>query len=259
MPYVLWVFLGIDVISMNVEETKRPSSSIPKSYFLSFAAVAVLFLILIAICTRCVSYNALGKAEFPLVFVIQAIQQNDKVLLPVFSFLGIAIFVSSINGTVDGYARISFSLARAGYFPAALGNYIQKTKAPGTATFLLSCVVVVLAEFTDKNIMIMLAGISATLTYGFSLISYIRLINLDDQDAENSKIKKVSSYFTLALCLVILTAFLIYGTFELVIIIGVLALSTLAYYLIIRKYINHNAPEEVETNNAACDIKLTYL
>ena len=147
VPYVLWVFLGIDVISMNVEETKRPSLSMPKSYYLSFIAVAVCFLIILAISTRCVSYTALSNAEFPLVFVIRAVQHGDKVLLPVFSFLSIAIFISGMNGTIDGYARVSFSLARAGYFPAALGNYIQKTKAPGTATFLLSCLVVVLAEF----------------------------------------------------------------------------------------------------------------
>ena len=97
------------------------------------------------------------------------------------------------------------------------------------------------------------------LVYGLSLISYIRLINLDSKDSENSGLKKGSAYFALALCLLILTAFLIYGTYELLIVCGILGLSVIAYYLFIRKCINHSAPEEVETNNAVCDIKLTYL
>lgn len=255
IPYVLWFFVGIDVVILTAEEIKSPGNSVAKSYYGGLLTIIVLSFGVIFFSVGSVYWPSLRGTDYPLIFVLQKLQGDDAVLLAVFSFFSISSFIASINGMMIGYSRQAFSLARAGYFPKFMDRIHHRTKAPFMALIAPSILAIVIAEVGNAAMLIQIVCICAIISYSLSLMAFIKITNVED----TSFAKTISAYLGLLFCAIFLGGFIFYQTLPFLITIGILVIGILYYFIFAKGRINRDAPEEVEANLGDINIIITNL
>lgn len=244
LPYVLWFFVGIDVVTLTTEEIITPEKSLKGSFYGGIFTIIILSFGVIFFSVNNVYWPSLRDTDYPLIFILEKLQRGDVVLLTVFSFFSLSSFIASINGLMIGYSRQAFSLARAGYFPRFMDRIINKTKAPFMALIAPSFVVIVIAQVGDITTLIQIVCACALISYIFSLMAFIKITG-----GESSSLKLRSvAYLGLLGCLAFLTGLAIFQTWAVIITMCIIILGILYYYIFARGRINRDAPEEAEAN-----------
>lgn len=244
LPYVLWFFVGIDVVILTAEEIKIPGKSLPGSFYAGIFTIIVLSFGVIFFSVTSVYWTVLRETDYPLIFILEKLQRSDTVLLAVFSFLSISSFIASINGMMIGYSRQAFSLARAGYFPRFMDKILKKTKAPFMALIISSIIVVLIAQIRDSRILIQIVCVCAIVSYTISLGSFIKISRKSDQSLWNKFIALIG----LLVCLTILVGLFVFQIKSILITLGIILIGIIYYSIFVRGQINRDAPEEVEAN-----------
>jgi ethanolamine permease len=255
MPYVLWFFVGIDVVMLTAEEIRSPGSSVTKSFYSGLLTIIVLSFGVIFFSVSSVYWPSLKGTDYPLIFVLQRLQGDDAVLLAVFSFFSISSFVASLNGMMIGYSRQAFSLARAGYFPKFMDRIHHKTKAPFMALIAPSILAIVFAEVGNAASLIQIVCICAIISYSLSLLAFIKITRVDG----GTYFKTIPAFIALFACAVFLIGFLLFQTVPILITAGISTLGILYYFVFAKGRINRDAPEEVEANLGDINIIITNL
>ena len=258
VPFAFWMFLGIDITMLTVEETKNPDKHIPANFIVSLSVILLSLLGITLISLNSISFQLLTEGEFPLVRILEELQGEDKVLLPVFSFLSLSAFIAGLNGGITGYSRQVFALGRAGYLPPVLGSIYDKTKVPYLSV-LSALVILLLSEFVDKMIMIKAACFFALLSYLFTTLSYLKLKLSDSETGKGRILHKASAGLVGMMCVVCLISMSAMNPEVLLTFFGLLAATGIYYRLVAGKRINNDAPEEVEANTDGINIIITNL
>lgn len=248
IPFALWFFIGIDVIAISAEEAKNPSQSISLSFFVSLFTIIFLSLGVIWFSVRSIDWALIAKADFPLTFILGELQKNDKVLLSVFAFFSLSSFIASLNGIIMGYSRQVFSLSRAGYLPEFMSKVFSINKAPYFAVIVPSIIVLLLAEFANTALMIIIACFCAVISYILVLISNIKITVLNKSLKKSINSQNLYVYIALLMTFGFITALVVFESIAALITAVVYAFAAVYYFILVKNSINNDAPEEVEAN-----------
>jgi ethanolamine permease len=257
IPFAIWFYLCIEGVSLSAEETINPQKNVGTGLRYSVLTVCVLNIIVLVICVSTVDLTLLFGKNNPLSTVLMAVQPNDKVVYLVFSALAISSLLASLNGMINGYSRQVFSLSRAGYLPVLLSRIHPATKTPYLAILIPGTLGIILAYTINAKSLIFLAGIAALFMYIYVIQSYINLKKREIRKANRHMylINRYGVLYIINVCLMILGLLAIIKTEYTVNAAMIFILIVLYYFLVGRKYIVNDAPEELEARTDKIKIK----
>lgn len=175
LPFAIWFYLAIEGVAMVAEEVEDPKRTISKGYILGILTLVVLALA-VMICTGGVAHwKLLSTIDYPLPAALGIVLGRDNSWTQLFASLGLFGLVASFHGTIIGYSRQIFALARSGYLPSFLGQVNSRFQTPHWALLtggFIGCLALSLGT-TDQ--VIILAALGAVVMYIISMAALFAL------------------------------------------------------------------------------------
>ena len=178
LPFAIWLFLAVDVVTLAAEDTRNPGRDLPKSLIWAMVTLAVSSIVVLVVASGTVpGALTIGGAAEPLLLGLQDVF-GDRAVLYLFVVLG---SVASFHSTIYAGARILFSLSRAGYLFDGLSKFSPRTGIPNRAvigvaglTFAIGCVTLYLPnDLNIVDILVHMAVLGALLSYFSAFCSYL--------------------------------------------------------------------------------------
>lgn len=257
MPFAVWFFLSIEVITLASEETVAPSKSIPKSFLLAFIVLVISALgVLILNSGVAPGAGAIGSINAPLLSGLETVL-GGMISVKVITALVLIGALAGFHSTIYAASRVVFSLGRARYLPAKLAYQFGRNQTPKFAVYFVAILVyllAILARHISEHISVValllnMSVLAAMISYIISLLSYVQL------KVKHSKINRpyksplgVTGAIT-GLIIVSIAAIFMFTNgdyrFGLIILSGIYLISLIIYLLIGKNLISENAPEEI--------------
>ena len=174
LPFAIWFYLAIEGVAMVAEEVRDPRRTIPRGYGYGLLTLVVLALGVMVLTGGATDWRALSRLDYPLPETLAQVLGRDSRWTRFFASIGLFGLVASFHGTIIGYSRQVFALARAGYLPGALAR-LNGRQTPHWALLAGGAVgcVALLAGRTDQVIILSVLG--AVVMYIISLLSLFAL------------------------------------------------------------------------------------
>jgi ethanolamine permease len=175
LPFAIWFYLAIEGVAMVAEEVENPKKTISRGYIYGILTLVVLALAVMIFTGGVVHWRNLSDIDYPLPAVLGHILGRDSGLTHLFASLGLFGLVASFHGTIIGYSRQIFALARSGYLPSVLGQVNKRFQTPHWALIaggIIGCIALVLGN-TDQVIII--AALGAVVMYMTSMVALLVL------------------------------------------------------------------------------------
>ena len=120
LPFVLWLYFGLESVALAAEETKAPVADLPKAILLAFASLALPALLVVVLAPAIPPGGAvLGQSREPLVPVLQTIFGADADVR-LLALAPLVALLASGHALLFAAGRNLYSLSRAGYLPQRL-------------------------------------------------------------------------------------------------------------------------------------------
>jgi len=170
LPFAIWFYLAIEGVAMVAEEVKDPRRTLPRGYGYGLGTLVLLALGVMVLTGGATDWRRLAHLDYPLPEALALVLGRASVWTKFFASIGLFGLVASFHGTLLGYSRQLFALARAGYLPGALAS-LNARGAPHGALLAGAGVGVaaLLTGHTDQ--LIILAVLGALVMYAVSLVS----------------------------------------------------------------------------------------
>lgn len=256
IPYALWFYLCFEGIALAAEETVNPKTDMRIGFGTSIVTVAVLNFGVLIFCLATVDWHDLLMNDYPLSSAMHLVNPDGGKWLVIFTTLALSSLLASLHGMINGFSRQSFALSRAGYLPKIMSHIHPVTKTPYLAIVLPGAIGILMAQFGTARILVFAAGFSALLMYLLVILSYLK-IKLSARKASHGWSTKIKAAALVAFAVLIFSAltFISLRTPNSLQIIGVFLGGAMLYYFLIgRKYIAQDAPEEMEAQNSVIKI-----
>lgn len=115
LPFAMWFFLGIEELPLAAEEAHNPARDIPKAGLWARATLIATGLLILVLNTGVLGADATGVSLEPLLDGFRAIVGDElAAVLALFALVGL---LASLQGIMFAYGRNMYSLSRAGYYP----------------------------------------------------------------------------------------------------------------------------------------------
>ncbi len=166
---IFFAYIGFDAVSTVAEETKNPQRNMPIGIIASLIVCTVFYVIIAAVFTGMVPYQALVDAlssqqAEPLTFALQYVDLKGLAVL--FVAIGSVIAHTAVLFVFQlGQPRIFFAMARDGLLPSAFARVHPRFRTPWTATILTGLGVGVAAMFTTLAEMVDLTNIGTLFAF----------------------------------------------------------------------------------------------
>ena len=235
LPFAIWFYLAIEGVAMVAEEVENPRRTIPRGYGYGLLTLVALALGVMILSGGVGDWRRLSHLDYPLPEALATVLGQDSRWTKFFASIGLFGLVASFHGTIIGYSRQIFALARAGYLPSFLAR-LNGRQTPHWA-LVAGGAVGVLALLTGTTAqVIILSVLGALVMYVVSLLS---LFALRRREPDLVRPFAVPGYpyvplLALMLCLVSLAALVYYNLLLSGIFLGGL-LGLLAVYLLIAR------------------------
>jgi len=148
---VLYSFIGVEIVGVTSGEASDPGRTIPRAMRRLVFGLAAIYIATIALLAALTPWQQLGVGESPFVTVLTKL--GIPAAAGVMNFVVLSAALSSANANLYLISRTLFSLARAGFAPAALGA-VSRRGAPLNALLVsgvgLAAAVVVRAFWPDS-------------------------------------------------------------------------------------------------------------
>ena len=124
-PYAIWFFLAIEGVPLAAEETRDPSTDMPKGLIAGMAAL-LLFAILILVFgpggagSAVFTSDEMLAAPSVLPLALEEAYGGTNALSTFVNIAGLAALIASFFSIIFAYSRQLFALSRAGYLPRLL-------------------------------------------------------------------------------------------------------------------------------------------
>ncbi len=175
LPFAIWFYLAIEGVAMVAEEVENPKKTISRGYIYGILTLVALALA-VMICTGgAVHWRQLSNIDYPLPAVLGHILGRDSGLTHLFASLGLFGLIASFHGTIIGYSRQIFALARSGYLPSVLGTVNARFQTPHWALIsggIIGCIAISLG---NTNQVIIIAALGAVVMYMISMVALLVL------------------------------------------------------------------------------------
>ena len=236
LPFAIWFYLAIEGVALVAEEVADPQRTIPKGYGYGLLTLVGLALGVMVLTGGVGDWRQLSHLDYPLPEALGLVLGKANPWTQFFASIGLFGLVASFHGTIIGYSRQVFALARAGYLPAFLAR-LNGRQTPHWALVAGGAVGVGALLTGTTGQVITLSVLGALVMYVMSLLS---LFALRRREPELVRPFAVPGYpavplLALALCLVSLAALVYYNLLlSGVFLAGLLAL--LAMYLLLGRH-----------------------
>lgn len=174
LPFAIWLYLAIEGVAMVAEEVRAPRRAIPLGYGLGIATLVVLALGVLLLTNGAADWRLLAHLDYPLPEALRLALGPASAWARLLASLGLAGLVASFHGTIIGYSRQVFALARAGYLPAALASLNQRGAPVGALAAGAGVGIIALLTGTTDQV-ITLSVLGALLLYVLSMASLLAL------------------------------------------------------------------------------------
>jgi APA family basic amino acid/polyamine antiporter len=179
-------YTGIETMANLGSETRNPGQRIPRTLFLVFITVLVLYALLsmTAFSAYPVYQAENGQwvtglhnyLEDPVMGIAYAMPENIR---PILSFwvaiLAVTILIIATNAGILGASRLAYFMSAREQLPKAIGNIHQKSRVPSTAIIIFSILACLLISTGKVTILVDLYAFGAMLAYTSAHISIIAL------------------------------------------------------------------------------------
>jgi ethanolamine permease len=213
LPFAIWFYLAIEGVAMVAEEVENPKRTISLGYIYGILTLVVLALSVMIFTGGITHWSKLSGIDYPLPAALGIVLGRDSSWTHLFASLGLFGLIASFHGTIIGYSRQIFALARSGYLPAFLGTVNPRFQTPHWALFaggIIGCVALSLGT-TDQ--IIILAALGAVVMYIISMAALF-VLRRKEPGLERPFSVPLYPYFpaiALILSLVCLTAIVYYN------------------------------------------------
>ncbi len=175
LPYAVWMFFGLEVISVAAEETNNSEKNISVSLILGVITTVIICFTILYFVIAAYKKGIVIEGKFPLLNLINTVQSQDRVLLATFTTLGLSTFFASLNGFIYGYSRQIYSLSRAGYLPHFLSKLHPVLQTPYLSIIIPGVFVVIMAYISTYQFLFVFTVFSAVIMYMLVIISFFRI------------------------------------------------------------------------------------
>lgn len=175
LPFAIWFYLAIEGVAMVAEEVENPNKTISRGYIYGILTLVILALAVMVFTGGVADWKMLSTIDYPLPAALGIVLGRDSSWTQLFASLGLFGLIASFHGTIIGYSRQIFALARSGYLPSFLGNVNARFQTPHWALLaggLIGCIALSLGT-TDQ--VIILAALGAVVMYIISMASLFAL------------------------------------------------------------------------------------
>ncbi|WP_201986706.1 ethanolamine permease [Hymenobacter rubidus] len=236
LPFAIWFYLAIEGVAMVAEEVAEPRRTIPKGYAYGLLTLVALALGVMVLSGGVGDWRRLSRLDYPLPEALVMVLGKGSRWTSFFASIGLFGLVASFHGTIIGYSRQVFALARAGYLPAFLAR-LNGRQTPHWALVAGGAVGVLALLTGTTDQVIILSVLGALVMYVTSLLS---LFALRRREPELARPFAVPGYplvplLALALCMVSLAALVYYNLLLSGVFLAGLVGLLGVYLLIIRK------------------------
>ncbi len=128
--FVIYSFIGVEIVGVTSGEASDPARTIPAAMRRMVVGLSAIYLVTIFLLVALTPWNQLGIGESPFVRVFAGLGIPGAA--GVMNFVVLSAALSSANANLYLITRTLFSLARAGFAPAALGG-VNRRGAPVNA------------------------------------------------------------------------------------------------------------------------------
>lgn len=196
LPFAIWFYLAIEGVAMVAEEVEDPRRTISKGYILGILTLVVLALAVMIFTGGIAHWKLLSTIDYPLPAALGIVLGRDNSWTQLFASLGLFGLVASFHGTIIGYSRQIFALARSGYLPSFLGQVNSRFQTPHWALLtggFIGCLALSLGT-TDQ--VIILAALGAVVMYIISMAALF-VLRKKEPDLDRPFIVPAYPYFPL--------------------------------------------------------------
>jgi ethanolamine permease len=187
IPFAIWFFLAIEELPLAAEESHDPRRDIPRATLWGMTTLLLTAALTLVLNTGVVGADPLGGSATPLFDGFTAVF-GAGTSAELLGLLGLTGLIASFFTIIYAYGRNTYSLSRAGYFPAFLSITHPKRKTPHVALiagavvgYLLSLLIYELGKSTSKTAgqivgaLLYMAVFGAVISYAMQCFSFIRL------------------------------------------------------------------------------------
>ncbi|MCF0057967.1 ethanolamine permease [Dyadobacter sp. CY356] len=175
LPFAIWFYLAIEGVAMVAEEVEDPKKTISRGYIYGILTLVILALAVMIFTGGVANWKLLSTIDYPLPAALGIVLGRDSSWTQLFASLGLFGLIASFHGTIIGYSRQIFALARSGYLPSFLGQVNSRFQTPHWALLvggIIGCVALSLGT-TDQVIII--AALGAVVMYIISMAALFAL------------------------------------------------------------------------------------
>ena len=175
LPFAIWFYLAIEGVAMVAEEVRDPRRTLPLGYGYGLGTLVLLALGVMIVTGGAVpDWRRLAHLDYPLPAALAQVLGEASALTKLFASIGLFGLVASFHGTIIGYSRQVFALARGGYLPGFLAR-INRRGAPHWALVAGGGIGVVAVRYGHTDQVIILSVLGALVMYVVSLVSLFAL------------------------------------------------------------------------------------
>jgi len=261
LPFTVWFFLSIEVITLASEESITPSKNIPKALMLAFIILLISALgVLILNSGVAPGASAIGSIDAPLLNGLESVL-DGAISVKVITALVLVGALAGFHSTVYAASRIVFSLARAGYLPIRLSYKCGSKGTPKLAIYFVSILVYVLVLVTEYlaehisvvSLLLNMSVLAAMISYIISFLSYVVLrVRYPLMERPYKSPLGITGAIT-GLIIVSIAAIFMFTNgdfrFGLIIMTCIYLLFLFLFFVVGKNLIDKNAPEEIFSNN----------
>jgi L-asparagine transporter-like permease len=133
--FVIYSFIGVEIVGVTSGEAADPSQTIPRAVRRIVIGLSAIYIVTILLLLMLTPWHQLGTGESPFVSVLRRLGIPGAA--GVMNFVVLSAALSSSNANLYLISRTLFSLARAGFVPARLGE-VNHRGAPVAALLVSS-------------------------------------------------------------------------------------------------------------------------
>lgn len=246
LPTAMWFYLGIEGITMSAEETTKPQRDLPISLITCLAFAAITSLGVWYFGTGALFWPLLTNADFPLLFIVSKVQNQDKILFAIFSFINLVVFFTGLHSLINGYSRQVYALSRAGYFPQFLSIMRPNGHTPWVAVIIPGLVSILVSYIGSYKTITTITLFSAMFMYLLVIVSFLRIRKSKQKIFYKDKppCSPILLWTNIILLLICQFALLYSNPSTGWIILAAWSVIVFYFYLFARKGIRNDAPEE---------------
>jgi ethanolamine permease len=175
LPFAIWFYLAIEGVAMVAEEVENPKKTISRGYIYGILTLVILALAVMIFTGGVLHWRNLSDIDYPLPAVLGHILGRDSSLTHLFASLGLFGLIASFHGTIIGYSRQIFALARSGYLPSVLGNVNSRFQTPHWALIAGGVIGCIALSIGNTNQVIIIAALGAVVMYIISMVALLVL------------------------------------------------------------------------------------